>query len=185
MIFTPTPLEGAYVIDPEPIEDGRGFFARVWCEEEAAEYGLQSDFCQANTNFNQHKGTLRGMHFQRVPHQEVKVVRCTRGGIYDVIIDLRTDSPTFTHHFGVKLSEHNHMMLYVPEGFAHGYQTLVDNTEVFYPVTAPYTPDAEGGVRYNDPTFGIDWPLPVTRISDKDQSWPNFEPATYREQHSS
>jgi dTDP-4-dehydrorhamnose 3,5-epimerase len=175
MIFTETELPGAYVIDLEPIEDARGFFARAWCEREFAEHGLETRVAQCNLSSNSHKGTLRGMHFQVAPHDEVKVIRCIRGALYDVIVDLRADSPGFRRWVGVELTQDNRRMLYVPRGFAHGFQTLVDDTETFYMVSDFYTPGAEGGVRWDDPAFGIAWPLgPPTVISDKDASWPAF-----------
>jgi dTDP-4-dehydrorhamnose 3,5-epimerase len=175
VIFAETDLRGAYVIDVEPRVDERGFFARAWCRDEFEEYGLETEIAQCNLAYNHYAGTLRGMHFQSHPHAEVKLVRCTRGAVYDVIIDLRPDSPTFMRWIGVELSAENRRMLYVPEGFAHGYQTLVDGSETFYQVSRAYVPDAGGGVRWDDPAFGIDWP-PVDRriISPKDQAWPDF-----------
>jgi dTDP-4-dehydrorhamnose 3,5-epimerase len=160
VIFTETELPGAFVVDLERREDDRGFFARTWCANEYAEHGLKTDVVQANVSFNPRRGTLRGMHFQHSPHAEVKIVRATRGAIYDVIIDLREGSPTFKRWLGVELTEDNRRALYVPEGFAHGYQTVVPDTEVHYLVTEFYTPSAEGGVRWNDPAFGIEWPDP-------------------------
>ena len=170
MRFTPTAIEGVFVIEPEPIEDGRGFFARAWCEEELAEQGLEAGFVQANLSFNEHKGTLRGLHYQVPPHAEAKLVRCTRGAICDVALDLRPHSPTYKQWEGVELSASNRRMLYVPEGCAHGYETLAADTEVYYSVSAFYAPEAERGVRYDDPAFGIEWPLPVQVISEKDRS---------------
>ncbi|NJN15544.1 MAG: dTDP-4-dehydrorhamnose 3,5-epimerase [Oscillochloris sp.] len=174
MIFSETELSGAYTIDIQKFEDDRGFFARTWCAKTFAEHGLKAEIAQANMSYNRLKGTLRGMHFQRPPHAEVKIIRCTRGAIYDVIIDLRPDSATYKRWIGVELTAENYRMLYVPEGFGHGFQTLADDTEVAYNVTAFYTPGAEGGVRYNDPAFGIAWPLPVTVISPKDTAWADF-----------
>jgi dTDP-4-dehydrorhamnose 3,5-epimerase len=175
MIFTKGPLEGAVVIDLEKREDDRGFFARAWCEREFADHELATRLVQCNLAFNEAEGTLRGMHYQVAPYGEVKLVRCTRGAIYDVIIDLRPDSPTFKQWMGVELTAENRRMLYVPEGFAHGYQTLVPETEVFYQVSEFYTPEAEGGVRWNDPAFAIEWPdTEVRTISEKDASWPDF-----------
>jgi dTDP-4-dehydrorhamnose 3,5-epimerase len=175
MIFTETKLSGAYVIDLEPIRDPRGFFARAWCEDEFREHGLEAHVAQSNVSFNERKGTLRGMHFQRSPHEEAKFVRCTRGSMLDVIIDLRPDSPTFTRWMGVELTADNRRSLYVPRGFAHGFQTLEDDTEVFYMTSHSYAPGAEGGVRWDDPAFGIAWPLgEPSVISDKDASWPDF-----------
>jgi dTDP-4-dehydrorhamnose 3,5-epimerase len=158
----------------EPREDNRGFFARVWADDEFAAHGLVSRVVQMNLSYNRVAGTLRGMHFQHAPYAETKLVRCIRGAIYDVIIDLRPDSPTYKRWIGVKLTAANRLALYVPEGFAHGFQTLEDDTEVFYQVSQYYTPSAEGGVRYDDPAFGIEWPLPVTEISEKDKRWPLF-----------
>ncbi len=174
MIFTPTELKDATIIDLEPFHDERGFFARTWCQREFAEHGLVATVVQANMSYNRRKGTLRGMHFQREPHAETKLVRVVRGAIYDVIIDLRPDSPTFKRWIGVELTAENRRALYVPAGFAHGFQTLADDTEVFYQVSAFYTPGAEGGVRYDDPAFAVSWPLPVSVISAKDAAWPDF-----------
>lgn len=176
MIFSETDLPDAYVIDLERIEDERGFFARSWCRREFSEHGLSTDIAQANMSFNKRKGTLRGMHFQAPPHAEAKLVRCTRGAIYDVIVDLRSDSPTHSRWVGVELTAENRRMLYVPEGFAHGFQTLQDDTEIFYLVSEFYAPEAEGGVRWDDAAFGIEWPLGApTEISDKDRAWPDYE----------
>ena len=175
MIFNETKLKGAFILDLEKRGDERGFFARVFCRNEFEAHGLNPFVAQANTSLSRVKGTLRGMHFQRAPHQEAKLVRCTRGALLDVIIDLRPDSPTFKQWVGVELTSENNRMLYVPEGFAHGFQTLVDDTEVTYLVSEFYAPDSEGGVRYNDPVFGIDWPLEPTVLSDKDRNWPDFE----------
>ncbi len=175
MIFTNAPLEGAVVIDLEKREDDRGFFARAWCEHEFADQELSTRLVQCNLAFNEAEGTLRGMHYQAAPYGEVKLVRCTRGAVYDVIVDMRPDSPTFKQWMGVELTAENRRMLYVPEGFAHGYQTLVPETEVFYQVSEFYTPEAERGVRWNDPAFAIEWPdTEVRTISEKDASWPDF-----------
>jgi dTDP-4-dehydrorhamnose 3,5-epimerase len=174
MIFTETRLQGAYLIDIEKREDHRGFFARTWCQHEFGEHGLVARLVQANLSFNRQRGTLRGMHYQTPPYAEAKLVRCTRGAIYDVIVDLRPDSPSFKQWIGVELSAVNYRMLYVPEGFAHGFQTLEDNVEIMYQVTQFYTPEAEGGIRYNDPALGIMWPLEVTVISEKDAAWADF-----------
>ncbi|WP_299645001.1 dTDP-4-dehydrorhamnose 3,5-epimerase [uncultured Chloroflexus sp.] len=174
MRFMPTELKDAYIIEPELYEDNRGFFARVWAQNEFAEHGLVNRVVQMNLSYNRVAGTLRGMHFQHAPYAETKLVRCIRGAIYDVIIDLRPDSPTYKRWIGVKLTAANRLALYVPEGFAHGFQTLEDDTEVFYQVSQYYTPSAEGGVRYNDPAFGIIWPLPVTEMSEKDKRWQPF-----------
>ena len=155
--------------------DRRGYFARTYCEHEFTSHGLKSGFVQCSVSFNKIKGTLRGMHFQAGPYGEAKVIRCTRGAIYDVIIDLRLGSPTFKQHFTIVLSAENGTMLYVPEGFAHGFQTLEDNTEVFYQMSQFYTPDHARGVRWNDPAFGIEWPEDERMILERDQSYPDFE----------
>jgi dTDP-4-dehydrorhamnose 3,5-epimerase len=175
VIFEQTRLSGAFFVDLERREDSRGFFARTWCANEFADHGLTTEVVQANVSFNPRQGTLRGMHFQRAPHAETKLVRCTRGAIYDVVVDLRRDSDTYKEWVGVELSADNRRALFVPEGFAHGYQTLVPDAEVFYQVSEYYTPGAEGGVRWDDPAFGIEWPDPDNPfLSDKDRSWPDF-----------
>ena len=175
MIFLETDLPGAFIIDLERIEDARGFFARAWCGRELSEHGLESRIAQCNLSSNKRKGTLRGMHFQRTPHEEVKLVRCIRGAMYDVIVDLRGDSPTFRRWIGVELDQDNRRMLYVPRGFAHGFQTLTDNTEVFYMMSDFYVPGAEDGVRWDDPAFRIELPLgEPAEISERDGSWPDF-----------
>jgi dTDP-4-dehydrorhamnose 3,5-epimerase len=175
VIFEQTRLSGAFFVDVERREDSRGFFARTWCANEFADHGLTTEVVQANVSFNPRQGTLRGMHFQRAPHAETKLVRCTRGAIYDVVVDLRRDSDTYKEWVGVELSADNRRALFVPEGFAHGYQTLVPDAEVFYQVSEYYTPGAEGGVRWDDPAFGIEWPDPDNAfLSDKDRSWPDF-----------
>jgi len=171
MIFTETKLKGAYTIDLDRKEDGRGFFARAFCQKEFEAHGLKPTIAQANVAFNHKKGTLRGMHFQFPPSAETKLVRCTRGAILDIIVDLRPESPTYLDHVGVELSEDNSRALYVPERFAHGYQVLRDKTETSYQVGEFYTPGSEGGLMYNDPRLGLKWPLPVSVISDKDQGW--------------
>jgi dTDP-4-dehydrorhamnose 3,5-epimerase len=181
MIFHDTELKDARLIEIEPRGDARGMFARTFCSSEFATAGLETVFVQQNTSVSAEKGTIRGMHFQRPPYQEVKLIRCLRGAILDVIVDLRRDSPTFLKHQGFELTANNRRMLYVPKGFAHSFQTLTDDIEVSYLVSAPYTPDAEGGVRYNDPHLGIEWPLPVSVISDKDANWPLLDPAAYPE----
>ena len=174
MIFEETKLKGAFIIKLEKLEDERGFFARAWCQKEFDEMGMNSRIVQANLSYNKKKGTLRGMHYQVSPHEEAKLVRCFRGAIYDVIVDLRLDSPTYKNWIGVELSAQNRQLLFVPEGFAHGFQTLEDHTDVFYQVSEFYTPGAERGARYNDPAFGIDWPLPVNVISEKDAGWADY-----------
>lgn len=177
MIFTETKLKGAFIIDLELREDNRGAFARTFCAKEFEAHGLKPTVAQCNLSYNYKAGTLRGMHYQIAPACETKLVRCTKGAIYDVIIDMRPDSPTYLQHIGVELTEENHRALYVPEMFAHGYQALTDGAEVAYQVGEFYTPGYERGLRYNDPVFGIEWPMPVTVISDKDAAWPLFEPA--------
>jgi dTDP-4-dehydrorhamnose 3,5-epimerase len=179
VIFEKTNLQDAYLIKVEKRSDQRGFFARMWCRKEFEEHGLVSQVVQTNISYNIKKGTIRGMHFQIDPYQETKLVRCTRGAIYDVIIDLRPDSPTYGEWTGVELSADNYRMFFVPKNFAHGFQTLVDDTEVTYQVTEFYTPGAERGLRYDDPVFAIVWPLPVSVISDKDKSWPAFVEGGY------
>lgn len=174
MIFNKTKIEGVYTIDIEKREDDRGYFARCFCQKEFEEVGLKSNTVQHNLSHNYKKGTLRGMHFQVDPYQEVKIIRCTKGAIWDVIVDLRKNSPTYKQWVGVELSEENHRMFYVPEDFAHGYITLTEETEVHYLVTQFYQPNSEGGLRYNDPAFGIEWPTAVECISDKDKNWPDF-----------
>lgn len=176
MIFTETKLKGAFVIELEMIEDERGSFARAWCAKELAARGLEARLAQCSTSLTKKKGTLRGMHFQIAPFEESKIVRCTRGSMYDVIIDLRTGSPTLKQHIGVTLAANNGKMLYVPRGFAHGYLTLEDNIEVFYQISEFYSPNHSRGVRWNDPAFGIAWPADVQVIAKRDQSYPDFIP---------
>lgn len=176
MIFTETELRGAVIVDLDRREDERGFFARAWCRREFEEQGLSAEVVQCNLSFNHRKGTLRGMHYQVEPYGEVKLIRCTRGAIYDVIVDLRPESPTYKRWTGVELTGENGRMLYVPEGFAHGYQTLADGTETFYQVSESYTPEAERGLRWDDPAFAIEWPEAEPRIiSEKDRSWPDYD----------
>lgn len=174
MIFTPTTLQDAYVIELEKTVDERGFFARSWCRREFEDHRLDADLAQCNISFSQKKGTLRGMHYQLPPFAETKLVRCTRGSIYDVIIDLRPDSPTFLQWFGIDLTAENRRMLYVPKGFAHGFQTLADSTEVFYQMSEFYAPKYAQGFRWDDELVNIAWPLKVTVISDKDSTYPNI-----------
>lgn len=174
MIFEETKLKDAYLVKLEELTDDRGFFARSWCQREFEQHGLVAHIAQANLSFNRKKGTLRGMHYQVAPYEETKLVRCTRGAIYDVIIDLRPQSVSYRQWIGVELTDANRHMLFVPEGFAHGFQTLADSTEVSYQVSQFYTPGAEQGARYDDPAFGISWPLDVTVMSDKDAKWPAF-----------
>ena len=175
MKFVHTKLRGAYKIEIEAHRDERGFFARSWCEKELADHGLNACVKQCNISFNNSKGTLRGMHYQAEPHAEVKIVRCTKGSIYDVIIDLRKDSDTYKQYYGAELSDTNHSMLYVPEGFAHGFQTLTDKAEVLYYMAHQYVADAARGVRWNDPAFGIEWPQEKQRIiSTRDAQYPDY-----------
>lgn len=174
MKFTATPIPGVMVIDVEPHCDERGFFARSWCREEFVQHGLNPSLVQCNISFNARKGTLRGMHYQTPPHAEAKLVRCTRGGIYDVIIDLRADSPAFGNWFGAFLTADNRSALYVAEGCAHGFITLEDSTEVFYQMSEFYSPGASTGVRWDDPRFGIRWPAEVEVISERDRTYPDF-----------
>jgi dTDP-4-dehydrorhamnose 3,5-epimerase len=180
MIFTETRLSGAFIVDLEPRSDARGFFARAFCQHEFEAHGLKPVIAQANISFNYRKGTVRGLHFQHPPHAETKFVRCSRGAIVDVIVDLRPESPTYLQHVAVELTAENRRGLYVPERFAHGYQVLEDNTETTYQVGEFYTPAAESGLRYNDPRLAIVWPLPVSDVSDKDQQWPLLEEAGVR-----
>lgn len=174
MIFLETKLKKAHILEIKKNEDERGFFGRSWCRKELEEHGLNANMAQANTSFSFKKGTLRGMHFQIHPNEETKLIRCVRGAIFDVVIDLRPVSSTFKQWIGVELTADNYKMLYVPEGFAHGFITLTDNVEVYYNVTAFYTPGAERGIRWNDPQFKIDWPLTPIVISEKDQNHPDF-----------
>lgn len=174
MNFTETALQGAYIIDIKRIEDERGFFARGWGQDEFSALSLNPNTAQLNIAFNHKRGTLRGMHFQKAPREEAKVIRCTKGAIYDVIIDLRQDSPTRGQWVGVELTEENRRMLYAPEGFAHGYQTLADNTEIYYHTSQFYAPELATGVRFDDPVFGIAWPDPVHVISHQDRNWPPY-----------
>lgn len=175
MIFTETKLGGAFIIEPERHEDERGFFARTWCQRQFEAHGLNPRLVQCNISFNRRKGTLRGMHYQTAPHAEAKLVRCTMGAIYDVILDLRPDSATLKQWVAVELTADNHRMLYIPEGLAHGFQTLADDTEVFYQMSEFYHPENVWGVRWDDPEFGIRWPLnEVSEISDKDSNCPRW-----------
>jgi dTDP-4-dehydrorhamnose 3,5-epimerase len=175
MIFTAAQLDDAWLIDLEPKEDERGFFARIWCRQELATQGLDTDIAQESLSFNRHRGTVRGLHFQRPPHEETKIVRCTRGGIFDVIVDLRPHSRSYLRWQGFELTAENRKALYVPKGFAHGFQTLDSNAEIIYQISEFYAPNSAGGYRYDDVAFGIAWPLPVTVISERDLSWPAFK----------
>lgn len=174
MLFQEIGVRGAMLVEPEPRFDQRGLFARVWCEQEWAAKGLTAHIAQVSISFNAIKGTLRGMHFQSHPAREAKLVGCTRGAIYDVVLDLRQDSPTYLQWASVELTAENRRRLYVPEGCAHGFQSLEDASELLYLISHPYSPEHARGVRYNDPTFAIKWPLPVTMISDADRTWPDY-----------
>lgn len=171
MKFIETKLKGAFIVDAELKQDHRGCFARTFCAKEFAIHNINSTIAQCNLSFNYKRGTLRGMHYQIPPATETKFIRCTQGAIYDVIVDMRPKSPTYLQHIGVELTAENHRALYVPGMFAHGYQTLTDETEVIYQVSEFYTPNTERGLRYDDPSLGIDWPLPVSEISEKDTNW--------------
>jgi len=175
VIFEPTKLQDAYVLDLERREDERGFFARAWCQREFEARGLVADLVQANVAYSTRRGTIRGLHYQIAPFEEAKIIRCILGAVWDVIIDLRPDSATHCQWFGTELSAGNRRQLYIPKGFAHGYQTLVDDTEVFYLVSDFYSPTSERGIRWNDPQFAISWPIADRRdVSAKDQAWPDF-----------
>jgi dTDP-4-dehydrorhamnose 3,5-epimerase len=176
MIFTETKLAGAYIVDLQKHHDNRGFFARAWCAHELRDHGIPMQVVQANLAHTVHKGTLRGLHYQIAPHAELKFFRCIRGVVYDVTLDLRPESPTFGQWQGIELSAENRRAIYIPAGFAHGYQTLTDDAEVFYMVSEAYAPGAESGIRWNDPAFEIDWPITANVIlSDKDQNWPDYD----------
>ena len=176
MKFHPTPLLGAYTIELEKRGDDRGFFARFFCEKEFAGVGLETRFVQINNSLTGVKGTLRGLHYQLPPAAEVKGVRADRGALWDVIVDLRPDSPTYRRWFGAELNEDNRLMMYAPRAFAHGFVRLTDNVEALYLVSALYTPSAERGLRWNDPAIGIDWPMAPREMSDKDRNWPDLDP---------
>jgi dTDP-4-dehydrorhamnose 3,5-epimerase len=177
MIFIETELKGAFVIEPERLEDERGFFARTWCTQEFEAHGLNPNLVQCNISFSKKKGTIRGMHYQAPPYEEAKFIRCTTGAIYDVIIDLRPDSKSFMHWIAVELPAESRKMIYVPEGFAQGCQILMDNTEIYYQMSEFFAPEYARGLRWNDPLFNINWPQKVTTISVKDQNWPDFDPS--------
>ena len=176
MIFSPTPLKGSYLIEPEPFRDERGWFARFYCKDEFSKaIGHTGEWLQLNHSFTKNKGALRGLHFQRAPFREIKLVRCIAGAVYDVLVDLRPGSETFLEYFGAELSAANRKMMYIPEGFAHGFQCLTDDCELIYHHTELYTPGAEGGIRYDDWAIGISWPLPVTDISARDVGHPYLD----------
>jgi len=176
MKFTETPLAGAYLVDLDILEDERGFFARSWCREEFTRHNLNADLVQCNISFNLKKGTLRGMHYQARPHAEAKLVRCTSGAIFDVIIDLRRDSPTFKQWYAAELTAQNHRMLFIPEDFAHGFLTLADHTEIMYQMSEYYHPVAARGIRWDDPSFSIAWPAEALFMSQKDREYADFQP---------
>ncbi|HYX06214.1 MAG TPA: dTDP-4-dehydrorhamnose 3,5-epimerase [Bacteroidales bacterium] len=175
MIFTETPLPGAFIIEINKIGDERGFFGRSWCKNEMEEHGLNGNLAQINTSLSKNKATLRGLHYQVDPYAESKMIRCTKGAVFDVIVDIRPNSPTFLKWFGETLTESNHKALYSPEGFAQGFITLEDDTEITYFTTQFYAPGSDWGVRYNDPQVGIEWPLKPAVISEKDINWPDFD----------
>lgn len=175
MRFEAAPLAGAFVIHPEPIEDDRGSFMRTFCRDEFRQAGLPTEFVQCNASFNRRKGGLRGMHYQKPPHEEGKLVRCTAGAIFDVIVDIRPDSETYCQWFGVELTWSDHRALWIPPGMAHGFQTLVEGSEVYYQMTETYHPESSAGMRWNDPAFGIEWPLPDPTLSPRDASHPLLE----------
>lgn len=181
MVFTATDIEGVLVIDVEKQEDERGFFARSWCRRDFSVHSISAEFAQSSVSFNRSRGTLRGLHYQAAPHEEAKLVRCTQGVIYDVVVDVRAGSATFLRHVGVVLSAENHRALYVPEGCAHGFLTLSDDAEVLYHMSQFYEPAATRGVRWDDPRFGISWPEPVRIIADRDRTYPDFQPSFYME----
>lgn len=177
MIFAATLVQDAWLIDIEPREDERGFFARTWCRQELTAHGLDPKVAQESISYNRRRGTLRGLHFQLPPHEEIKIVRCNHGAVFDVIVDLRPHSPTFLRWQGVELTAANHRALYIPKGVAHGFQTLTDDAEVGYQISALHVPEAARGHRYDDAAFGIAWPLPVSVISERDLGWPAFAAA--------
>jgi dTDP-4-dehydrorhamnose 3,5-epimerase len=176
VILHATTIAGAWVVEPEPQHDSRGFFARTFERDTFAAYGLEANWVQCSVSFNARRGTVRGLHFQRPPHEETKLVRCTRGALHDVLVDLRSGSPSFLQHVALELSADNRLTLYVPAGVAHGFQTTTDETEVFYQINAVYAAHAADGVRFDDPAFGITLPLPVSHISERDRSFPDFDP---------
>ena len=176
MRFTELSLPGAYLVEIEPRSDARGFFARTFCEDEFAAAGLVSRFPQASVSYNARRGTVRGMHFQAAPHEETKLVRCLAGSVHDVIVDLRPASPTYRRSIGVELSAQNRSALYIPRGFAHGFQSLADDSELLYMIDVNYVAEAAQGVRWNDPFIDVSWPDPIEVIADRDASFPNWQP---------
>lgn len=181
LTFNPLPLKGAYVIEMNERSDDRGFFGRIFCQDTFKNEGLETTFVQSNNSLSHLKGTLRGMHYQLPPHEEVKLVRCIQGSIYDVILDIRPESTTFGQHYGVELSAENRKMMYVPRGFAHGFLTLEDESEVIYMVSNVYSPERERGIRWDDPAFSIEWPFEPIVVSKRDQSHPDFDPSYHLE----
>jgi dTDP-4-dehydrorhamnose 3,5-epimerase len=175
VLFAQTHIDGVFLIEPERRTDERGFFARMFCEKELADRGLVGSICQMNTGFSPRAGTLRGVHYQEAPHTEVKIMRCLRGAVYDVVVDLRPKSPTFKRWFGTELTADNGRLLYAPEGTAHGYLTLADDTELMYMTSRPYASQAARGVRFDDPAFAINWPAAPSIVSKVDKSWPDFQ----------
>jgi dTDP-4-dehydrorhamnose 3,5-epimerase len=177
MLFTPLPLSGAFLVAPERHQDSRGWFARTFCQDEFAAHGLASSFVQCNASFNAMRGTLRGMHFQRPPHEEIKLVRCTRGAVLDVLLDLRPESASFCRWHAIELTADNGLAVYIPAGMAHGFQTLADDSEVFYQMAEFYHPESAAGVRWDDPAFGIDWPIRPPILSERDAAYDDFRPS--------
>jgi dTDP-4-dehydrorhamnose 3,5-epimerase len=180
--FTPGPIDGLWVIDLEPFVDHRGFFARTWCRKEFADHGMEADWEQSNLQFSPKPGTMRGLHFQKAPHQEVKLVRCTQGVAFDVAADLRPDSPTYLNWFGIELRPETHTSVWVPKGCAHGWLSLVEDTEVFYMTSTEYVPEAVGGIRYDDPAFGIEWPIPIEILPAGYDTWPFHDAEALRKE---
>lgn len=180
MNFQPTLIAGAFVVEPQRVEDERGFFARVWCESEFARHGIQVSMMQASLSHNRRAGTVRGLHFSRAPAQEGKLVRCQNGRLLDVIVDLRRDQPSYLKQVAVELDDRSHRAIYIPPGVAHGFQTLVDDCDVLYMMTQAYQPDLAAGVRHDDPAFAIRWPLPVSVISDRDRTYPDYATVSNR-----
>lgn len=174
MVFQSTPLPDVYLIEPEPHADSRGHFARLWCLDELRAYGIDHNFVQANLSVNERRGTLRGLHRQRAPHGEAKLIHCSKGALFDVVVDTRPSSPTYLTWFGAELSAENRRAMYVPVGCTHGYLSLTDGSEAHYVVSHPYVPGVEAGIRYDDPCLDIQWPIPVEVVSEKDRSWPDL-----------
>jgi dTDP-4-dehydrorhamnose 3,5-epimerase len=175
MKYTELAIPGAFVLEPDLVQDERGFFARLWCREELRSMGLEADVSQISFSFNHQRGTLRGLHYQKYPYEETKLVRCSRGELFDVVVDLREDSPTFRKWISLKLTESNHRILYIPKGCLHGFQTLVDATEIIYQMSESYRPGEQTGIRWNDPTLAIEWPIPSPIVSSRDMSLPRLE----------